>query len=107
MYGMWSSDEFDETSDYIIIDDCDFDFMNPAMRKGFWGAQEIITTRDLYRKGVARWGKPCIWLCNDDTDPFTAQNKKTQLAVMAPVEIDWYRANSTYVRITDPLYREI
>jgi len=103
MYGLWHSDSFDDTADYLILDDFNFDFF-PGMRKGFWGAQEVITTTDKYRKGVARWGKPLMWLCNDELNPFEARNARGDF-VMPESERAWYRANCVEIRITEPMFR--
>lgn len=102
MCGMWHSDEFDDTADVLIIDDFDFDFFH-GMRKAIWGAQEVFTTTDKYRKGIARWGKPTIWLCQDEKNPFTAVDKKGY-PVMALDERAWYAANCVEVHLTQPLY---
>ncbi len=104
MCGLWRSDSFDDRSDYLILDDFDFDFFH-GMRKAIWGAQEVFTTTDKYRKGVARWGKPCIWMCQEEKNPFVAKNDKG-LYVMADEERAWYKANCVEVHITQKLYRD-
>lgn len=104
MGGLWHSDKFDETADYIIIDDFDFDFFH-GMRKSFWGAQECFTTTDKFRKGYVRWGKPCIWLCQPEKNPFTAYDKNNK-KVMPHDEEAWYRGNCVEVHVSEPLYIE-
>lgn len=102
MCGMWHSDSFDDNADYLILDDFDFDFFH-GMRKAIWGAQEVFTTNDKYRKGVARWGKPCIWICNEEKNPFHAVNERGN-PVMPAAERDWYRENCVEVLVLDKLY---
>lgn len=102
MCNLWCSDDFDETADYCIIDDFSFDFFH-GMRKPLWGAQEVFTHTDKYRKGSFRWGKPMIWICNDDANPFTAWRDGKK--VMPPQEEEWYRGNCVEIRVTEPLFR--
>lgn len=104
MCGLWHSDLFDDKSDLLILDDFDFDFFH-GMRKAIWGSQEVFTTTDKWRKGVARWGKPTIWLCQPEKNPFTASDKNGK-RVMDPYEEEWYRANCVEVSVTDPLFIE-
>jgi hypothetical protein len=53
---------------YLIMDDFDFEFM--PSKKQWWGAQKEFTTTDKYRKKhTIKWGKPLIYLCNEDNDP--------------------------------------
>ncbi|AJD07519.1 replication-associated protein [Sewage-associated circular DNA virus-36] len=104
MCGMWHSDEFDESAQYLILDDFEFDFFH-GMRKAIWGAQEVFTTTDKWRKGVARWGKPTIWICQEEHNPFTAVNRKTGLAVMDETERDWYKQNCVEVHVNTKFIR--
>lgn len=101
---MWRSDSFNDRADYLILDDFDFDFFH-GMRKAIWGAQERFTTTDKYRKGEARWGKPLIWLCQEEKNPFVAYGKDGK-PVMAEEERAWYRANCVEVHVTTKLYVE-
>jgi len=103
MCGMWRSDSFDDTNDYLILDDFDFDFFH-GMRKAIWGAQEVFTTTDKYQKGVARWGKPTIWMCQEEKNPFIAVDKKGY-AVMDPREREWYAGNCVEVHVTEKMFR--
>jgi len=104
MCGMWRSDSFNDRAAYLILDDFDFDFFH-GMRKAIWGAQQEFTTNDKYRRGVAKWGKPTIWLCQEEKNPFTARDKKG-LAVMMPEEREWYQANCVEVHVDSKLYAE-
>jgi len=68
MCNQFSADEFDAAKRYIVFDDIDIDFF-PSW-KAWFGAQKQFTITDKYRaKRTIRWGKPMIWLCNDDNDP--------------------------------------
>lgn len=102
MCGLWRSDSFDDTAEYLILDDFDFDFFH-GMRKAIWGAQEEFTHTDKWRKGVARWGKPCIWICNEEKNPFTARDGKGNF-VMADNERGWYSLNCVEVHIATKLF---
>lgn len=104
MCGLWRSDSFDDTAEYLILDDFDFDFFH-GMRKAIWGAQEEFTHTDKWRKGVARWGKPCIWICNDEKNPFTAFGSNGK-PVMDQAERAWYSQNCVEVHVTTKLYVE-
>lgn len=104
MCGLWRSDSFNDKSDYLILDDFEFDFF-AGMRKAIWGAQQVFTTTDKYRKGIARWGKPTIWICQDEKNPFTAVNSRGDF-VMPPQERAWYRANCVEVHVNEKLYVE-
>jgi len=102
MCGLWHSDKFDDRADYLILDDFEFDFF-AGMRKAIWGSQEVFTTTDKYRKGVARWGKPTIWLCQEEKNPFTALDRNGKF-VMDPKERDWYEANCVEIHVTEKLF---
>ena len=104
MQGMWHSDEFDDTCDYLIMDDFSFAYFH-GMRKALWGAQEVFTSTDKYRKGYHRWGKPMIWICQEEHNPFTAYNEAGRL-VLPLEEHAWYKANCVEVHVTLPFYRE-
>lgn len=61
-------DLWDETADYIVLDDFNSDITKffPAW-KCFFGGQREFTLTDKYRgKKTVKWGKPCIWLSNED-----------------------------------------
>lgn len=61
-------DDWDETADYIILDDFSSDINKffPCW-KCFFGGQKQFTLTDKYRgKRTVHWGKPMIWLSNED-----------------------------------------
>ena len=91
---LFNVDEWNENAHYIIFDDFEFKYM-PG-RKAFIGAQREFTVTDKYRKKrTVKWGKPCIYLCNPDQDPFN------DISLM---DRDWYNANMFRVEITNKLY---
>lgn len=92
--GMVNLDDWDDEAEYAIMDDFNWDFV--PCKKAFFGAQKQFTITDKYRKKkTVKWGKPLIYLCNPDADPF-----KT----MANIEKDWYDENCIYSEITNKLY---
>ncbi|ORX44058.1 hypothetical protein BCR36DRAFT_373539 [Piromyces finnis] len=61
-------DDWDDTADYIILDDFSSDITKflPSW-KCFFGGQKQFTLTDKYRgKRTVKWGKPMIWLSNED-----------------------------------------
>lgn len=61
-------DDWDETADYIILDDFSSDINKffPCW-KCFFGGQKQFVLTDKYRgKKTVHWGKPMIWLSNED-----------------------------------------
>ena len=55
--------------DYIIIDDIDWDstLLKGSAYKSWLGGQRSFVATDKYIKKLrVTWGKPCIFLCNDD-----------------------------------------
>lgn len=61
-------DDWDDTVDYIILDDFSSDITKylPSW-KCFFGGQKEFTLTDKYRgKKTVKWGKPMIWLSNED-----------------------------------------
>lgn len=61
-------DDWDESADYIILDDFSSDILKylPSW-KCFFGGQKQFTLTDKYRgKKTVHWGKPMIWLSNED-----------------------------------------
>ena len=61
-------DDWDDTADYIILDDFSSDITKffPCW-KCFFGGQKQFVLTDKYRgKRTVTWGKPMIWLSNED-----------------------------------------
>lgn len=61
-------DDWNEDADYIILDDFSSDILKylPSW-KCFFGGQKQFVLTDKYRgKKTVHWGKPMIWLSNED-----------------------------------------
>lgn len=61
-------DRWNDNAKYIILDDftIEVDKYLPSW-KCFFGSQEEFTLTDKYRsKRTVKWGKPLIWLNNED-----------------------------------------
>lgn len=61
-------DDWDDSVDYIILDDFSSDILKylPSWKCFFGGQKEFVLT-DKYRgKKTVKWGKPMIWLSNED-----------------------------------------
>jgi len=102
---MWSVDEWDETADFIVMDDVPFQFI--ASRKQFWGCQREFIVTDKYRaKRKIGGGKPLIYLGNDEEDFEVARDFKTDKLVLGRLEVEWYRANTVSVPIVNKMYIE-
>lgn len=107
MCGMWNLEVWDDGADYLVIDDVDFDFFTGgiSMRKALWGAQKEFSVTDKFkRKRQIKWGKPMIWICNEDDDPFVMLNKRGDAFLLKGSTRDWYEANCKKVVIAQPLY---
>jgi len=90
MATQFNAKKIDETSKYIVLDDIDLDFF--PNYKAFFGAQKEFEVTDKYvRKMTVHWGKPCIWLSNENP-----LDKK--------VDREWVIANTTIVHVEEPLY---
>ena len=44
-------------------------FGNAGHWQHYYGCQKTLGLRDLHFKGQMVWGRPCIFLCNEDEDP--------------------------------------
>lgn len=89
--GLFNLDDWDATAKYVIFDDFNIEFFNQY--KAWFGAQKRFTVTDKYRKKkTITWGRPMIWIGNDD--PRT--NDK--------VDKEWMDLNSVYCFIHNKLY---
>lgn len=85
---------FDSDAEYAVFDDFDWKFM--PSKKSWLGAQREFTTTDKYRKKkTISWGKPCIYLCNDEDSPFVT---------MSPTERGWYEINCVTFYVIQPIH---
>lgn len=91
--GHWSITEVDESSDYIVFDDIEWDSM-VADYKQWFGARDVFVATDKYnKKRTIKWGKPMICLCNAPKNPLRSNR----------LDITWLKANSIEVILERPL----
>lgn len=92
--GMINLDEWDDDAKYMVLDDFEWKFV-PA-KKQLIGAQKQIVLTDKYRKKkTVKWGKPVIYLCNPDQNPFNE---------MTLFEKHWYRQNFNEITVVNKLF---
>lgn len=80
--------------DYAVFDDMRGGIkMFPSFKEWF-GAQEYVTVKKLYRDpALVRWGKPCIWLGNSDPR-----------LEMEAGDISWFEGNCDFIEVDEPLF---
>lgn len=90
--GMWNISELRDDAEYAIFDDMIGGFEFFKQYKQWFGCQQEFTTTDKYaKKRKVIWGKPCIWLSNDDPR-------------MSPhIDVDWWDKNVITVYIDHQL----
>jgi len=92
--GSFNLDDWDADATYIVWDDFDWKWL--PYRKQFVGAQRQFVVSDKYRKKRSiTWGKPSIFVWNDDNDPWRSFTTR---------ELEWYQANTIRVILTEPLF---
>lgn len=92
-YGQINIDTWNDDMEYLILDDFSADITKfLPLWKGLFGAQRELNLTQKYR-GISRkkYGKPCIFLCN-------------QLPILSDADQVWMDANALTVRIYDPLF---
>lgn len=78
----------------MILDDFDWDRL--INFKQLLGCQKTIILTDKYtKKKTLVWGKPTIYICNPEEDPFQICN---------PKYMEWLRENCVKVHIRNKLY---
>jgi len=104
MDGLWNLSAWDGEAQYLLLDDVSFKHIGGS-RKGLWGAQkEIVLDGKYMRRKSYKWGKPLIFLCNEDNYYRTLVNERGG-SYLSPSEMDWYDANSVVVHIDRKMYR--
>jgi Geminivirus Rep catalytic domain/Geminivirus rep protein central domain len=87
-------DTWNDKADYTVLDDIEWQYV-PA-KKALFGGQREFTLSDKYRgKKTLKNGKPLIYLCNEDQDPFN---------LISEGEKDWYFNNCVRIFIKNKLY---
>lgn len=92
--GLFSLEEFESSDDleYAVFDDIQSGFKYFPGYKSWLDQQTEFYCTDKYRrKKHITWGKPCIWIMNED--PYTQE-----------VDIDWLEANCLILHIKEPLF---
>jgi hypothetical protein len=89
---MFNLDDWNYAGGYLVIDDIAWQYV--PSKKALFGAQKTFTLTDKYRKKqTIDWGKPCIYLCNDDMDEYATCTERY-----------WLKENCVYYKLTNKLY---
>lgn len=57
--------------------------------KEWFGGQMVVSVKKLYRDPVqVAWGKPCIWICNEDPR-----------IVMEQADVEWLEGNCDFIYV--------
>lgn len=82
-------------ADYAIFDDMQLKYV--PQFKNWLGCQANFQVKVLYKDPVLiEWGKPCIWLSNDDP-----RNESH----LTETDIAWLEGNCTFINVTEPIVR--
>jgi len=78
--------------------------------KEWFGAQNVVTVKKLYRDPVQlAWARPCIWLSNrDPREELRADiTERTSRGRVDLIENDikWMESNCIFMEITEPIFR--
>nr|QCX29439.1 Replication-associated protein [Plant associated genomovirus 9] len=100
--GLWNMSEFNESVEYAVFDD-----MVGGLRAGYFnykdwmGGQFNFTVQDKYmKKRSIRWGKPTIFICNEDPrDQPPAFNDRVGL------DWAWLEENCVFYEVRDAIFR--
>ncbi|AUW34333.1 replication-associated protein [Gemycircularvirus recro1] len=80
-------------ADYAIFDDMQLKYV--PQFKNWLGCQANFQVKVLYKDPVLiEWGKPCIWLSNDDP---------RHEAHLTDTDIRWLEGNCTFIHLTEPI----
>lgn len=81
--------------EYAVFDDMQLKFV--PQYKNWLGCQKQFQVKILYKDPVIiDWGKPCIWLSNDDPrlEPHLSET-----------DIQWLEGNCVFVNLREPIFR--
>ncbi|AXL65871.1 replication-associated protein [Spider associated circular virus 1] len=97
--GMVSGSELKKASNddvkYAIFDDIRGGIKFFPAFKEWLGAQAFVTVKELYREpALMRWGKPSIWISNDDPRNYVEQSDRT-----------WLEENCVFIEVTEAIFR--
>nr|QBX89258.1 replication associated protein [Apis mellifera virus-2] len=91
MQAMWNADCLDDTAEYGVMDDINWDSMKFNFR-GMLGFQVDVTVTDKYRKKSVYRGGIGVIVCTNELPEFT------------PDEMEWLRANVVFCHIAERVY---
>jgi len=97
--GMASGKELRKASNadvkYAVFDDIRGGIKFFPAFKEWLGCQDYVTVKELYREpALVRWGKPTIWVSNDDPR-----------LVMEASDVAWLEANAVFIECNYPIFR--
>lgn len=91
----FSLEHWSDDVDYLVFDDCEWDFVIPANKKTILLGQGYCVATDKYlRKMAINANKPCVWIANDD--PVFKTDSEHQ----------YWLDNGVWVYIKDKMYEE-
>jgi len=80
-------------AEYAVFDDVRGGIKFFPAWKEWFGAQQVVTVKKLYRDPVQmKWGKPCIWLSNEDPR-----------VGMEQCDIEWLEGNCEFVWLNESI----
>jgi len=89
--GLFNLDDWKQAAHYAIFDDFNIEFL--PQYKSWFGGQKCFVVTDKYRKKkTVQWGKPLIWINNEDP-----RNS-------VKVDREWMLLNSVFYLITTKLF---
>nr|QXN75679.1 MAG: replication associated protein [Genomoviridae sp.]QXN75681.1 MAG: replication associated protein [Genomoviridae sp.] len=95
----WNVDDLKaglEDAKYAVLDDIQGNFQFFPSYKGWLGGQQTFTVTDKYRgKTTINWGRPTIWLMNEDPEE------------VGHVDLNWLRGNCDIVHLTEPIVHSL
>lgn len=95
MCGRWCFDLFRADAKYAIFDDIRLTHI-PNWKCWIGGQRSFVITGKYRAPRGVQWGRPCIFLGNDDTDP---------LNDLEFSEKEWFMDNIIYVKLDRPLFQ--
>jgi len=102
--GIWDPSVWTSVADYLVVDDLGFQYLG-GLRKGIWGAQEVITVGGKFAHNrQVQWGKPLIFCCNPGEDFRYMFDKSGRNSLLSDSERDWYEQNSVIVNVSERMY---
>lgn len=81
--------------DYAVFDDIRGGMKFFPAFKEWLGGQHTVCVKQLYRDPIlVKWGKPSIWVSNDDPR-----------LCMEPSDVAWLEANARFIECNYPIFR--